>query len=147
MLNMLPDAIQHERVCLLENVVTLLKKQGSHDFAVHDLPNYDEPERLIIPVLNVPMQPDIIAHHPQLQGPVIALVEVSTDLGDEACGRRWQAFHDWARTHDGRLMVFVHPEDQPRAAEIARHWHIDLASIVTVPRNTHEPPLETTANP
>ena len=136
-MNMLPDAVQHERISLLEDAVTLLKNQGGYDFAVHDLPNYNEPDSLIIPVLNVPMQPDILAHHPQHAGPTVALVEVSTDLGEESCGRRWQAFDNWARLHQGELKVFVHPEDQTRATAIARHWHIDPDSIVPIERKRH----------
>lgn len=137
MLSMLPDAIQQERLSLLEGAVALLEREHASDLRVHDLPSYGEPASLIIPVLNVPMQPDILAQNAQAAGAIVAIVEVSTSLGDEACGRRWQAFNSWAHDHNGKLMVFVHPEDQSRAEAIAQYWHVDPNSIVPVQRTAH----------
>lgn len=137
MLNMLPDAVQQERILLLEDAVALLEKEHAAELRVHDLAGYGEPDPVIIPVLNVPMQPDIIAHVAGSDETVVALVEVSSSLGDEACGRRWQAFSNWAKDHHGSLRVFVHPEDQARAEAIARHWHIDIDHVVPVQRSAH----------
>ena len=134
LIHTLPDAIQREREALLRDSVDILKIQGNQEVEAHDLPGYREPDELMIPVLNVPMQPDIMASHPQHTGPTIGVVEVSTDLGEESCGRRWQAFALWAKNHDGHLHIFVHPEDHQRTTEIAQYWHVDPGIIVPVAR-------------
>jgi hypothetical protein len=134
--HMLPDAIQREREALLRESISILESEGSREFSVHDLAGYPEPEELIIPVLNVPMLPDIVASNTDHSATTLAIVEVSTDLGEESCGRRWQSFARWAGEHNARLAIFVHPEDAQRAREIADHWHVDNKNVVTVPR-TH----------
>lgn len=136
-LSTLPQAIQKEKESLLSDAVGILQERGTRDLAVHDLAGYPEPEELVIPVLNTPMQPDIEGIREEDGCPTLGLVEVSTDLGDEACGRRWQAFADWVSRHQGQLVIFVHPEDEGRATEIALHWHVNPALIVAVPRTVH----------
>lgn len=130
----LPDAIQREREALLRDVVDILKTQGNEDLAVQDLAGYKEPEELHIPVLNVHMRPDISASNQEKDGLILGVVEVSTDLGEESCGRRWKAISAWANNHNSRMQVFVHPEDLRRATEIAQYWHVDPDSIVPVRR-------------
>ncbi len=133
-ISMLPDAIQREREAMLISGVETLQRMGNAEFAVHDLAGYREPDELAIPILNVHLQPDIQARRPGLAGDTLALVEVSADLGEESCGRRWQALETWALQHDAQMMVFVHPEDQLRAQAIARSWHVLTDYIVTLPR-------------
>ena len=133
MATMLPDAIEQERETMLHDTMEVLKLRGFSHFSAHDLPGFDEPREVTIPVLNVHMRPDIWArddagHH------LLAMVEPSTDLGEETCGRRWQMLQSWADGHGAELHVFVHPEDEARAAEIARFWHLDHAMIEPVPR-------------
>lgn len=130
----LPDAIQRERETLLHDAVELMKTQGYRDLAVQDLDGYQDPLEVLIPILNVHMQPDIIAHNQEGDDTLLGLVEVSTDLGEELCGRRWQAFDAWARNHHGMIRVFVHPEDLPRATEIAHYWHLQPDFLVPVER-------------
>ena len=130
----LPDAIQRERETLLKDAVDLLKTRGTQDFSVHDLAGYKEPDELNIPVLNCHMRPDIFASDRERDELIVGVVEVSTGLGEESCGRRWQAFSTWANNHHGRMHVFVHPEDLRRATEIAQYWHIAPDFIVPVTR-------------
>ncbi|OOG24597.1 hypothetical protein B1C78_08325 [Thioalkalivibrio denitrificans] len=129
----LPDAIERERETLLENVISRLRREGFNGFEALDLPGYPDPEPLTIPVLNVRMRPDLRAEHPS-EGLLLAVVEPETDLGEAACGRRWQGLAAWAERHKVRLQVFVHQEDQARAKDIARHWHLDEGLVHPVPR-------------
>ncbi len=128
-INTLPEAIQRERENLLRCTLQHLKNKGYTEFAVRDLEGYPEPPALVIPVLNSPMQPDILAT--QASGLTLAtVVEVSTDLGEESCGRRWQAFIAWATGQQSEFIVVVHQDELNRAQAIARHWHVDLARLV-----------------
>ena len=133
MTSMLPDAIQRERETLLESVIGRLRREGFDGFEALELPGYPEPEPLTIPVLNVRMRPDVRAEHPS-EGLLLGVVEPETDLGEEACGRRWQGLAAWAERHEASLRVFVHEEDQARARDIARHWHLDEGFVHPVPR-------------
>ena len=133
MTTMLSDAIELEREAMLENSMSKLRGEGYDRFSVHELPGYDEPPPLTIPVLNVQMRPDVYATHGRLP-PSLAVVEPSTDLGEEACGRRWQALQAWAEAHAARLHVYVHPEDEARAQAIAAHWHLDTHLIEPLSR-------------
>lgn len=130
----LPDAIQREREALLRDAIDILKIQGNQDLAVQDLAGYQEPGELNIPVLNVHMRPDIFASNRENDGLLLGVVEVSSDLGEGSCGRRWQAFSTWTNIHHSRMHIFVHPEDLRRATEIAQYWHVDPDSIVPVTR-------------
>lgn len=135
MTTMLSDAIEREREAMLEESLTRLRREGYERFGVHELPGYTEPPQLTIPVLNVQMRPDIYATRDDLP-PALAVVEPTTDLGEELCGRRWQALQAWAQAHAACLHVYVHPEDEDRALAIAAHWHLDRALIEPLPR-TH----------
>lgn len=132
----LPNAVQREREALLSDAVGILKTQGYQALAVQDLAGYKEPDELLIPVLNIHMRPDILAANQEKDGLMLGVVEVSTDLGEESCGRRWQAFSAWANDHNMRMQVFVHPEDLRRATEIAEYWHMTPDFFVPV-RRTH----------
>ncbi len=130
----LPDAIQREREALLSDAVELMQGQGYRDLTVQDLGGYQDPAELLIPILNVHMQPDIVATNRDGDDQLLGLVEVSTDLGEELCGRRWQAFDSWAKSHHGMMRVFVHPEDLARAEEIARLWHMQPDFLIPLER-------------
>lgn len=135
MTTMLPDAVEREREAMLEASLAELRRRGYDRFEALELPGHTESRALTIPVLNLRMRPDIYATGTG-RAPFIALVEPSSDLGEESCGRRWQAFADWARRRGAAFQVFVHPEDRPRAAAIARHWHLDAATLITdLPRS------------
>ncbi|WP_018953557.1 hypothetical protein [Thioalkalivibrio sulfidiphilus] len=134
MTTMLPDAIERERETLLEASLNLLRRQGFEQFEAHELPGHPQPEPVTVPVLNIHITPDLRAFHPE-QGTLLGVVEPETDLGEEACGRRWQGLAAWAEKHHARLQVFVHEEDKTRARDIARHWHLDEAIIQPVPRH------------
>ncbi|MGA7801946.1 MAG: hypothetical protein WCC36_14155 [Gammaproteobacteria bacterium] len=131
--SMLPDAILRERQGLLDQSLQHLREQGFRNMRAHDVAGCDEPEELLIPVLNVHAQPDITAEPPDGRGAALAVVEVSSGLGEESCGRRWQVLAQWADDHGGTFMVFVHPEDRERAQDIAHHWHLsgDLVQPLT----------------
>lgn len=133
MMMMLPDAVERERENMLHDSMNVLKNRGFSHFDVRELPGFEEPRSLQIPVLNIPMKPDIYAT--SLRGDTaLIVVEPSTDLGEEACGRRWQALMAWASAHHAQVHVFVHPEDQHRAADIAQFWHLDPELVEALPR-------------
>lgn len=128
-INTLPEAIQREREVLLRRALEYLSSRGYTEFQVRDLADFQDPPNLIIPVLNAPMQPDIIARQGEAQR-LAAVVEVSTDLGEESCGRRWQAFLAWAVAQNSEFVVFVHQDEMERAKAIAGHWHVDVTRLI-----------------
>lgn len=121
----LPDAIMREREAMLMQAAEVLLQDGHTGIHLNDTEGYPEPEIRTINVLNIHLQPDLEALFPNQAGPTIASIEVSSDLGEESCGRRWQALNSWAKDHEGRYRIFIHPEDQQRAREIARIWQLD----------------------
>ncbi|HKK14315.1 MAG TPA: hypothetical protein VKA14_06600 [Gammaproteobacteria bacterium] len=133
--SMLPDAILQERQAMLGKALQYLQEQGCAELSAHDASGYQEPRELLIPVLNVHAQPDIMGCAGQNKAPALAVVEVSTDLGEESCGRRWQVLSGWAHDHEGTFTIFVHPEDRDRASAIAQHWHLDDQCVVPLNRN------------
>jgi hypothetical protein len=134
MMSMLPDAIEREREALLEASMRILSQQGFERFEARELPGYDDPEPLAIPVLNIHLTPDLRAVHAS-GDLILGVVEPESDLGEEACGRRWQGLMAWAERHDARFNVFVHQENRVRAQDIARHWHLAETIIQPVPRH------------
>lgn len=130
----LPDAIQREREALLRDAVDILKIEGNRDFFVQDLAGYKEPDELNIPVLNVHMRPDIFAANQMGDSQILGIIEVSSNLGEKSCGRRWKALIAWAHKHNSRMQVFVHPEDLRRATDIAQYWHVNPEFIIPVRR-------------
>lgn len=131
-LNSLPWAIQQEREALLKNSAHFLEERGSQTLCIHDLAGYETPPEHLIPVLNVPMRADLEATDADGAHRVLGLVEVASDLSDEACGRRWQALGRWAEDHRAELLVFVRAEYSARARAIAQVWHLDPRLIVEV---------------
>ena len=126
----LPGAVQREREALLESSARFLKERGLPRLRIHDLAGYEEPPDHLIPVLNVAMRADLEATDTGGACRTLGLVEVASDLGDEACGRRWQALGRWAEDHRAELLVFVSAEHTARARAIARAWHLDPGLIV-----------------
>ena len=128
-INTLPQAIQRERENLLRSTLQHLKTIGYTEFSVRDLQGHPEPPALIIPVLNAPMQPDILATRTSDQL-LAAVVEVSTDLGEESCGRRWQGFVAWANAKKAEFIIVIHQDELDRAKLIAQHWHVETDRLV-----------------
>ena len=129
----LPSAVIFEREAMLYSAVDQFRHAGHPVRAVHGLRGFKEPPKLQIPVWNAPMRPDIYAEDSDGH-PILGLVEVSTALGEESCGRRWQAFSLWDEHHTGRLCIFVHPEDRRRAERIANHWGVARHNIHVLER-------------
>lgn len=134
MYSQLPPAIEMERETLLQNAFECLLERGHGDIHIADFKEFEQPRPCKISVLNVVVQPDLEAQKPDQIGPTVASVEVSSDLGDESCGRRWQALSRWAKEHNGQYLIFIHPEDQNRAQAIAQLWEVDADHFVSLPR-------------
>ena len=130
-----PNSAEQKRRAMLEDSLRLLHKQGYEDLYV----NKASEGRLCLEtgLPDKAMHPDIIATRPGCRGPLLGVVESPSDLGEDACGRRWQAFASWAKAHHGQLMVFVHQEDVVRAALIAKYWHLDPCILVPVGQAYH----------
>lgn len=137
MLTMLPDAILREREAMLNRTIEALDGEGYEVDRAHDLAGLPETDELLIHVLNVHLRPDIHARCAGRQ-PLNAFVEVSTALTHDDCGRRWQALAAWCATHGAAMHVFVHPEDERLARELAKHWQIDPVVIRTLARGRHQ---------
>ncbi|MGA7801948.1 MAG: hypothetical protein WCC36_14165 [Gammaproteobacteria bacterium] len=133
--SMLPDAVLQERKALLDQGLEKLREQGFRNMRAHDVPGCEEPEELLIPVLNVHARPDITAEPADGNGAALAVVEVSSGLGEESCGRRWQVLAHWAQEHGGTFRIFVHPEDQQRAQAIAEQWHLPVELVTSLARH------------
>ncbi len=129
----LPDAVLRERERLLHACAAHLTSSGVRNLRVRGLAGYPDPDPLHIPVWNVPMVPDLMAESPEHTA-LVGVVVVSSELGEPSCGRRWQAFAQWAGRHAGNLAVYVHPEDEMRATRLAERWHLDPQCVDTVPR-------------
>lgn len=130
----IPQAIQQEREALLKSGARYLRSRGQLALYIRDLAGFEEPPEHLIPVLNIPMRADLEAVDTEGSHCTLGVVEVASDLGEEACGRRWQALGRWAEDHRAELLVFVHTENSERARAIARAWHLDPHLIVEVPR-------------
>ena len=133
--SMLPDAVIKERQALLDQGLEMLREQGFRNMRAHDVPGCEEPEELLIPILNVHARPDITAEPAAGDGAALAVVEVSSGLGEESCGRRWQVLARWAEEHGGTFLIFVHPEDAQRAQAIAEHWHLPAELVTSLTRH------------
>lgn len=129
----LPEAVRHEKEQLLRACVARLGAAGARNLRVRDLPGYPPPEALHIPVWNAPMVPDLAADGSDGTA-LIGVAVVSSELGERSCGRRWQAFAEWAGRNGANFTVYAHPEDEMRAVRIAEHWHLDPQCVDTVPR-------------
>jgi hypothetical protein len=121
----LPAAVDAERSALIQAAIRWLEGQGCRRFRVHGHAGYADPEPLRISVLNIVLVPDIHAEEGKTGAPVVACVEVSSDLSEMDCGRYWQALESWAREHGGRFYACVHADDAERARRIAQHWHLE----------------------
>lgn len=128
----LPAAVLRERRAMLGDAVKKLQKDGYESFEVDDLEGYPDPEDVNAPRTNVPIRPDILGRGKS--GTVCALTEVSSTLTDDLWGRRWQSLQQWAQGHEARFVVFVHPEDQDTARQLAQQWKVDPESVVALER-------------
>lgn len=130
----IPDAVRREREDLLRACAIRLGTAGGRNLRVRDLAGYPDPEPLHIPVWNASMVPDLTAEGEDGTA-LIGIAVVSSELGEPSCGRRWQAFAQWTEHHRASLAVYVHPEDEMRAARLAERWHLDPQCVDTVPRS------------
>lgn len=127
-----PPAIAKERDLVVAQALIWLQRFGYRDFRVLDYADRPQPDDIAIPVLNTVVTPDISATG--ANGEVlVGNVEVSTDLGDNVCGRRWQALLSWARPSGAAFRVFINERHAQRARDIAREWHLDDTFIVALP--------------
>lgn len=127
-----PPAIAKERDLVVAQALAWLQNFGYRDFHVQDYADHPPPDDVAIPVLNTVMTPDISATNGNGEA-LIANVEVSTDIGDSICGRRWQALLAWAQPSGTVFRVFVNERYAQRAREIAGEWHLDDRFIVALP--------------
>lgn len=135
MLNMLPDAVMREREAMLSAALATLRAEGYEDLRARDLAGYPEPPAVTVRVINAPVQPDVVGTAPNGGGIAAGFVEPSSALSGDTAGRRWQYLWFWTQGRDGRMFVFVHPEDQEKARMIARHWHIAPQCIRVLQRD------------
>lgn len=125
-----------ERQSMLAQSLHQLHQQGYRNMRAHDLPGYEEPGELLVPVLNVHTRPDIVADGLEGRGNSIwAVVEVSSGLGELSCGRRWRTLAHWAQEQGGTFLIFVHSEDRERAMTIAEYWHLSGECLVPLTRH------------
>lgn len=125
----LPTAVDEERAGLIENVLRGLAGEGFCRFRVHEHPGYPNPDPVRISVLNIVIVPDLCAEEARSGTPLVACVEVRSDLSTSDCGRTWEALWSWAREHGARFCVFVPADALASAQGIARHWHLDPACL------------------
>jgi hypothetical protein len=112
-----------------------LRSDGWSEVRAAGCAGFRKPQALVVPVLQVPLQPDLCASHPRRRGPLLGIVLTSRDMGDAAVGRRCQAFAAWAREHGGEFVVFVPARDEVQARAAARRWQLDplLLRVLRLP--------------
>ncbi|MEW5791807.1 MAG: hypothetical protein ACOY4L_10825 [Pseudomonadota bacterium] len=125
----LPDAVQREHEKHLAQAAAFLREAGYKDLHVTGLGDYPDAPKLLIPVLNIHIQPDIYAQGQDGQASVAAFVPTATCLGDDSCGERWQEVKHWADDHHGQVLVFVPADHHDRAAGIAQKWKLDPGMV------------------
>lgn len=125
----LPAAVDDERAGLIEAALRGLAREGFRNFRVHEHPGYPDPDPVRISVLNIGVVPDLCAEHAKAGAPLVACIEVHSDLSTTECGRTWEALSSWAREHGARFCVFVPADALEPAQRIAQHWNIDPACL------------------
>lgn len=121
-----------ERERLVRAAVHALRSDGWAEVRASGCAEYREPQALVVPLLHVPVQPDLCASHPRRAGPLLGVVATRRDLGDAALARRWTALAEWAREHRGTFTVFVAPQDEAPARTAVLRWHLDPALLRVV---------------
>lgn len=118
-----------ERQRLLRAAAEALRSDGWSEVRAAGCPDFREPQALVVPVLHVPLQPDLCASHPRRRGPLLAVVATRRALGDGSVARRSQALAAWAREHGGTFALFVAPEDEQAARAALARWQLDAAAL------------------
>lgn len=122
-----------DRLALVRAVAQVLGSDGWAEIRAQHCPEYRDPQPLVVPDLNVPLQPDVCASHPARPAPLLACVGVAAELHESTIGRRWQALAAWAADHRATFAVFVQPRDYARARAIAARWRLDSAHLRALP--------------
>lgn len=129
-----------EREQLVRAAAAALRSDGWSEVRATGCAGFRTPQALVVPLLHVPLQPDLCASHPRRRGPLLGVVVTGRDLGDASLGLRWQALAAWAREHGGVFTVFVSPQDEAPARALAGRWHLDpsLLRVVRIaPPSSH----------
>lgn len=127
---MLSGAVDREH--LVRAAAAALRSDGWSEVRATGCAGFRKPQALVVPVLHVPLQPDLCASHPRRRGPLLGVVATGRELGDASLGSRWQALAAWAREHGGVFTVFVAPQDEAPARAIAGRWHLDPSLLRVV---------------
>lgn len=113
-----------DRLCLLRAAAHALVSEGWAEVRAQHCPEYRQPQPVVVPELNMAVQPDVSASHPGRPAPLIACVSGGADLRESATGRRWQALAAWAADQRATFAVYVRPRDYARARAIAARWRV-----------------------
>lgn len=122
-----------DRLALVRAVAHVLASDGWAEIRAQHCPEYRDPQAVVVPELNVPLQPDVCASHPARPAPFLACVGSPAELREPSIGRRWQALATWAAHHGAAFAVFIQPRDYARASAIAARWRIDVDQLRTLP--------------
>ncbi|BAU48299.1 hypothetical protein SVA_1745 [Sulfurifustis variabilis] len=115
-----------ERERLVRAAADQLRSDGWLEVRASGCAGFRRPQALVVPVLQVPLQPDLCASHPRRRGPLLGVVATSRDIGEASLRRRCEALAAWAREHGGEFVVFVPAHDEARArAAVTARWHLD----------------------
>lgn len=125
------EAVRKEHVQKLGQAAARMRENVSNGkMHVTGLPDYPDAPELLIPILNIHIQPDLYIESEQ--GPIIAFVPDSVDLGDDTWGERWKNAQRWADDHEARLLVLVSADKKEKAMKLAEKWKLDSAIIQTL---------------
>ena len=122
-----------DRAVLVRAAAHALQWDGWSEIRAQDCPGFRAPQAVVVPDLNVPLQPDLCASHPARPAPLLACVGMSDELREPAIGRRWLALAAWATDHQASFAIFVQPRDYARARAIAARWRLDHQQVRTLP--------------
>ena len=125
--------LSDDRIALVRAVAHVLESDGWAEIRAQYCPEYRDPQPVVVPHLNLPLQPDLCASHPARPAPFVACVGVAAELREPTIGRRWQALAAWATNHRADFGVFVQARDYARAQAIATRWHIDIEHLHILP--------------
>lgn len=129
-MSILPDAAQHEHEEQLKQAANILKSSGyQSDLHVTGHPDYPDAPELLIPVLNIHLQPDFYVAKSDNGRGLVGFVPSISCLSDEICGERWREAQRWAEGHQADLLVLAPADRLDRAREIAMKWKLN-AEIV-----------------
>ena len=125
-MSILPDAAQREHEEQLKQAANILKTAGYQgDLHVTGHPDYPDAPELLIPVLNIHLQPDFYMAKTETGRGLVGFVPSISCLSDEICGERWREAKRWADEHQVDLLVLAPADRLDRAREIATKWKLE----------------------